>query len=163
MFEIALTALISLCCISMLWFTLKTAISPMPSSGRACRTILKASEQASEGAMIDLCSGWGGLLFALARKYPDLPVIDYELSWLPWIYSQAYRVIFRLKNVRIYRKNFLTAQATPGYSAHLLSSPQRHADAAEEALFRWASAKLHADQQHLRPARSPTRRNPPAR
>lgn len=60
--------------------------------------------------MIDLGSGWGGLLFALARKYPDRPVIGYELSWLPWIYSQAYRVIFRLKNVCIYRKDFLTAQ-----------------------------------------------------
>lgn len=110
MFEIALIALICLFSISILWYTLKTGIPPMPSSGRVCRVILEASEKAAEGPIIDLGSGWGGLLFALARKYPDRPVIGYELSWLPWIYSQAYSVIFRLKNVRIYRQNFLTTQ-----------------------------------------------------
>ena len=110
MFEIVVIAVISLCCLSILWFTLKTGISPMPSSGKACRSILKASEQASEGTIIDLGSGWGTLSFALARKYPERRVIGYELSWLPWAWSQLCKSIFRLHNLKLYRLNFLTAQ-----------------------------------------------------
>lgn len=81
----------------------------MPSSGKVCRAILKASEDAPEGSIIDLGSGWGTLLFALARKYPDRKVIGYELSWVPWIYTYVYKIIYRLHNVQIYRRNFLTA------------------------------------------------------
>jgi len=82
----------------------------MPSSGRVCRAILKASEKTDAGTIIDLGSGWGTLLFALSRKYPDRQIIGFELSWLPWIYSQAIRVIFRRRNLRIYRQNFFSAQ-----------------------------------------------------
>ncbi len=109
MFEIILIAAIGLCGLSIAWFTLKLGISPMPSSAKACRAILKASEQAGEGSIIDLGSGWGTLLFALARKYPERPVIGYELSWLPWAYSQACKTIFGLHNLNVLRQNFLTA------------------------------------------------------
>ena len=109
MLEVILIVIIVLCGLSITWFTLRTGISPMPSSTKACRTILKASEQAGRGTIIDLGSGWGTLLFALARKYPERPVIGYELSWLPWIYSQICKTIFGLHNVKTLRQNFLTA------------------------------------------------------
>jgi hypothetical protein len=109
MLGITLIVIIGLCGLSIAWFTLHTGISPMPSSTKACRAILKASEQADQGTIIDLGSGWGTLLFALARKYPERPVIGYELSWLPWAYSQACKTIFGLHNLNVLRQNFLTA------------------------------------------------------
>lgn len=109
MLEIILITIIVLCGLSIAWFTLKLGISPMPSSAKACHAILEASEQTGEGSIIDLGCGWGTLLFALARKYPERPVIGYELSWLPWAYSLVYKTIFRLHHVKIYRQSFLTA------------------------------------------------------
>lgn len=109
MIEIMLIASLCFVCLSIAWFTVKTGISPMPSSSRACATILKASEQGSEGLIIDLGSGWGTLVFALARKYPASQIIGYELSWLPWLYSQACKVMFGLHNVQLIRQDFLTA------------------------------------------------------
>jgi len=112
MLGITLIIIIGLCGLSIAWFTLHTGISPMPSSTKARRAILKASEQAGEGSIIDLGSGWGTLLFALARKYPERPVIGYELSWLPWIFSIISKTIFGLHNVKILRQSFLTADLT---------------------------------------------------
>jgi len=117
MFEIGLLAIVGLVGLSVVWFTIKVGISPMPSSAKAKRAILKASEAASEGAIIDLGSGWGGLLFALARKYPERQVIGYELSWLPWAFSHLYKIFYRLHNVTIHRQNFLAADIS---SASLL-------------------------------------------
>ncbi|ATX79089.1 Methyltransferase small domain-containing protein [Mariprofundus aestuarium] len=110
MLEIVVIAVITLCCLSILWFTLKTGISPMPSSGKVCRCILKASEQASEGTIIDLGCGWGGMAFALARKYPDRQVIGYEVSWLPWAWSKLCKSILQLQNLKLCRLNFLTTE-----------------------------------------------------
>jgi len=44
-------------------------------------------------------------------------VIGYELSWLPWLYTHLYKIVFRLHHVEIYRQNFLTADLS---SASLL-------------------------------------------
>ena len=82
----------------------------MASSAKARRAILKASKQADDGTIIDLGSGWGTLIFALARQYPQRQVIGYELSWLPWAFSRIYKTIFGLSNLSILRKNFLTAE-----------------------------------------------------
>ena len=109
MIEIGLIALIGLAGLSLVWFTLKSGISPMPSSRKARRAILKASEAAGEGSIIELGSGWGGLLFALARKYPERQVIGYELSWLPWAFSHLCKTLYRLHKVDIHRQNFLAA------------------------------------------------------
>jgi len=109
MFEIGLLTIIVLAGLSVVWFTLQLGISPMPSSAKATRAILAASEAAGEGAIIELGSGWGTLLFALARKYPHRRVIGYELSWLPWLYTHLYKSIFRLHHMEIYRQDFLAA------------------------------------------------------
>ena len=110
MLGIILLATISLFSLSILYTTLRTGISPMPSSAQVRHVILEISEQASdEGVVIDFGSGWGGLLFALARKYPERQIIGYELSWLPWIYSQICKTIFRLHNLSFYRQDFVHA------------------------------------------------------
>ena len=109
MLEAIVISVICFCMVSILWFTLKTGISPMPSSLQARLAILEASEQAGEGSIVDLGSGWGTLLFALARKYPKRQIVGYEISWLPWLYSQILKIIFRMHHVKIYRSSFLSA------------------------------------------------------
>lgn len=94
---------------SILWSTLRTGISPMPSSNLARHAMLDASAVIGEGAIIECGSGWGGLLVALARRYPDRRVIGYELSLLPWLYSAILCRLLGLTNVEIYRRDFLKA------------------------------------------------------
>ena len=109
MFKIGLIAIIGLGCLTVVWFTISIGISPMPSSAKAKRAMLQASEAADDGPIIDLGCGWGGVLFGLARKYPERQVIGYELSWLPWLYAYLYKSLCRLDNVEIHRQNFLIA------------------------------------------------------
>lgn len=109
MFEVVVVAVISFCIVSVLWFTLKTGISPMPSSLQVRLVVQKASEQANDGSIVDLGSGWGTLLFAMAKQYPDRQLIGYELSWLPWAYSRIVVAVCRMQHVKIYRSSFLDA------------------------------------------------------
>ncbi len=62
MFEVVVIGLICFCVVSILWFTLKTDISPMPSSLQARLAILSACEQVDgKRVVVDLGSGWGTL------------------------------------------------------------------------------------------------------
>ncbi|MDX8397739.1 MAG: hypothetical protein R8K49_05395 [Mariprofundaceae bacterium] len=90
----------------------------MPSSKKARKLIIQASAKAQEGIIIELGAGWGTLLFDLAKAYPNRQIIAYELSWLPWLYCFLYKKIFKFDHVKIYRKNFLTAELS---SAALLT------------------------------------------
>jgi hypothetical protein len=59
--------------------------------------------------LIDLGSGWGTLVVALACKHPHHQVIGYELSWFPWLVSIIRKYSLRLDNLTIYRKDFTKA------------------------------------------------------
>ena len=96
--------------LSIVWSTLKTGISPMMSSSKACKTMLSEIDVNKEGPLIDLGSGWGTLVIAIARKYPNKQVIGYELSWLPWLVSVILKYSLRLDNLTIYRKDFRNAE-----------------------------------------------------
>lgn len=84
----------------------------MMSSATARRAMLEALDRSSElpvsGPIIDLGSGWGTLIIAVAKKYPKQQVVGYELSWLPWIFSVFWKCILGLDNLTIYRKDFKT-------------------------------------------------------
>ena len=108
-FEVILIACILIIILSILWSTLNVGISPMPSSMRAYEAVAKFTEDTGNGPIIDLGSGWGNVVIRLAKAYPEREVIGYELSLLPWFISQLLKSILRLKNLRIYRKNFLAA------------------------------------------------------
>jgi len=99
------TFLISL---SIVWSSLRTGITPVPSNRKARQAILTASEHAPEGIIVELGSGWGTLALALAKKYPLQQVIGYELSLAPWLVSLCRQKLHRLHNLSLRRKNFLT-------------------------------------------------------
>ncbi len=102
--------------LSIVVSTLRTGISPMISSGKACRAMLAVVDDtinspvnnnpSTNGPLIDLGSGWGTLVIAVARKYPNRQVIGYELSWLPWFISIIRKYSLRLDNLTIYRQDF---------------------------------------------------------
>jgi len=96
--------------LSLVWTTLQTGISPMMSSGKACRAMLDLMEISENGPLIDLGSGWGTLVIAVARKYPNQQVIGYELSWFPWMISIIRKYSLRLDNLTLYRKDFMKTE-----------------------------------------------------
>lgn len=89
--------------ISIVVSTIHTGISPMPSSRLARDKILSLIPEGSE-PIVDLGSGWGGLLLMLSKSFPNRHIIGYECSLLPFIWS---RMVCRSTNISIYRDNFL--------------------------------------------------------
>jgi hypothetical protein len=116
-FEIALLAIVVFTLTSIVWSTLVSGISPMPSSQKARRAMLQmvsdiSREKAKEidtGPIFELGSGWGNLLMPLAKKYPQRKIIGYELSIVPWLTTLILKNFLGLSNVEVYRKNFLQA------------------------------------------------------
>ncbi len=108
--ELILLVFVLLAALSIVWSTLRTGISPMMSSDKACQAMLASIERPANGPLIDLGSGWGTLVIAVARKYPHQQVIGYELSWFPWVISIIRKYSLRLDNLTLYRKDFNNAE-----------------------------------------------------
>ncbi|TWX53417.1 methyltransferase [Colwellia hornerae] len=109
-FFLILLVIVFLIVLSIVWSTLKTGISPMMSSSKACKTMLAEIDNHEKGLLIDLGSGWGTLVIAAAQKHPNKQVIGYELSWLPWLVSKILKYSLRLDNLTLYRKDFKSAE-----------------------------------------------------
>jgi len=107
--EIILIAGILIAGISIVLTSMKTGISPSPSSGKTLRAIVAATENSGTGPIVDLGSGWGTLVIALAGKYPHRQVAGYEVSFIPWLFSSIRKSLSGLDNLTIYRKDFLNA------------------------------------------------------
>jgi hypothetical protein len=108
--ELILLVFFLLTALSIVWSTLQTGISPMMSSGKACQAMLALIDRTENGPLIDLGSGWGTLVIAVARKHPHQQVIGYELSWFPWLVSMIRKYSLRLDNLTLYRKDFINAE-----------------------------------------------------
>lgn len=107
MIEAVLLLFLLLCLISIIIYTLKIGISPMPSSQKTRIEILNQLKNSSNENIIDLGSGFGFLSIFLARKLPEKTIIAYEISFVPWLVSIVLKKIFNIKNLKIYRKNYL--------------------------------------------------------
>ena len=91
---------------SIVFYTLRTGISPMPSSRRARDSVLGLIAPESEGEILEMGSGWGTLAIPLAKRCPQATVLAYELSPLPWLYSNLLKRLYGLKNLEFHRKDF---------------------------------------------------------
>ena len=85
--------------INLVWHSVRLGMTPAPSLRKAIRAVnsLLAAHHRAAGRVIDLGSGWGTLVIALARKHPDIQFIGYEYSLLPMLWP---RIVCRLKHVR---------------------------------------------------------------
>lgn len=103
--EWAALALVVFAGASLVYFTLRTGISPVPSNGPQRDAILAALGDAPEGPIYELGAGWGTLACAIADRHPTVQVVAFELSWLPWL-------VLRLRarpNLEVRRADFLKA------------------------------------------------------
>jgi len=87
-------------------YTLKTGISPMPST-RRIRSAMADFIPPNIQMIYDLGSGWGGLVFHLAQRFPNAVVTGYELSPVPCLWSKLWARLCCLRNARFIRRNFL--------------------------------------------------------
>ena len=93
---------------SLVWFTLRTGISPMPSNRAQRDAILAAIGEAPEGPIYELGAGWGTLACAIADRHPTVHVVAFELSWLPYL-------VLKLRarpNLEVRRADFQTGAAS---------------------------------------------------
>lgn len=95
--------------LSVVIWTIRLGISPMPTSKKAKKAILQSLPHNISGKIVDLGSGWGTLIFPLARQHPNCTVIGYELSPFPYLISKIRHFFQPLPNLKIYRKEFLNA------------------------------------------------------
>ncbi|MFT5592835.1 MAG: hypothetical protein ACI8SR_001201 [Oceanicoccus sp.] len=111
-FEIVLLAITIFVLLSIVWSTVRLGISPMPSSRQARQAMLRFCEEIADetaGPIYELGSGWGNMVVALAKRYPQRTIIAYELSMLPWLVSVLWVKVLGLRNVQVRRQNFLHA------------------------------------------------------
>lgn len=84
--------------------TLVTGSSPVPTSGKVRDTIIQVLPErlpgSSGGVIYDLGSGWGGMAFALAKKYPDHQVMGLEVSPLPWCVARLHLLVHPHHNLK---------------------------------------------------------------
>ena len=95
--------------LSILWSTLKTGISPMPSSSKATHRILALARNKTPTTVYELGAGFGTLAVPLARLFPHAKVITYELSWFPWCIARLRASMAGLGNLSVRRADFLAA------------------------------------------------------
>lgn len=89
--------------------TLVTKASPLPTSRAVRETMLAMLPDFIEGPIYELGSGWGGLARALARRYPETPVLAFEVSPLPWAFARVLHAFGGPGNVTFSLGDFLKA------------------------------------------------------
>jgi hypothetical protein len=91
---------------SIIFYSLKYGISPMPSTFKAQQAILSAIPVDITGNILELGSGWGSLAFPMAKKFPACRIQAYEISPIPWMFSLFIQRLIGYKNLVIKRENF---------------------------------------------------------
>jgi hypothetical protein len=91
---------------SLLFFTLKLGISPMPTSAKVRAAMLSLLPTNTRGVVHELGAGWGGLALALARHCPDAHVVAWEVSWVPFAVAAIRARLARLPNLEVRRADF---------------------------------------------------------
>ena len=89
--------------------TLVTKASPLPTSRAVRETMLAMLPNAINGPIYELGSCWGGLARALARRYPETPVLAFEVSPLPWAFARVLHAFGGPGNVTFSLGDFLKA------------------------------------------------------
>ena len=97
--------------LATLVYTLITGISPVPSSPRATRALLALAEAGLPAAredllIVDLGAGFGTLMAAFAKRFPEARVLGIELSPLPWLVCRLRLLLRPRPKVTLRRGDF---------------------------------------------------------
>jgi trans-aconitate methyltransferase len=90
---------------SLVFWTVKNGISPMPTAPRAKHAIISVLP-AVNGSVYELGSGWGTLVFPLADHYPNCQVTGIESSPIPYWVSRLQQLFYSYPNLAIERADF---------------------------------------------------------
>ncbi|MCB1111952.1 MAG: methyltransferase domain-containing protein [Chlamydiales bacterium] len=91
--------------LSVVWWTFKNGISPMPTSQAVKRKIFASIPMSTQGTIYDLGSGWGTLAVPIARAMPHCQVIGYENSPIPYLFSKLLAGWNAVTNVKFLRRD----------------------------------------------------------
>lgn len=114
--------------LSILYYTVRTGVPPMPSHPSARRAAFRLIPDCfSPAAIYELGCGWGGIAFALAARYPQARVVAIELSPLPWLVCHIRRLFQRRPNLEIRRADFLKSDLSGAdlVFCYLMVAPMR--------------------------------------
>jgi len=118
--------------LSLLLWTAFTGVPPQSSSkseADAVIALLKQAKLPDHAVIIDLGSGWGSLVIALARAFPQASVQGVEMSPFPYLISR-----FRtrtLSNVSLKRGNFFHSNLKNANAITCYLMPARMAQVSE--------------------------------
>jgi hypothetical protein len=90
---------------SVILWSMKNGISPMPSSDKAKKKVLSAIPRETQGVVVDLGSGWGNMVAQFAKLLPHCQVIGYETSPIPFFLSKCWKRAEGLTNLKLIRKD----------------------------------------------------------
>lgn len=94
--------------ISIVFWTIRNGISPMPTSAKVKRCLLENLPEIKNGNIYELGSAWGTLAFPIAKKFPDGLIRGYETSPIPYFFSRLTLWLFPLPNLRFERRDFFS-------------------------------------------------------
>ena len=101
--------------LSIIFYTIKLGIGPVPTA-RTVRhgvaDLLNSSPDLNQRpeTVLELGSGWGGMLLWLACRYPQACIVGYERSLIPWLVTLLRIRCCRLSHrVRVERQDFMRA------------------------------------------------------
>lgn len=106
-FEILLLALVLAALFISFVYCAITGISPVSSTGKSRRAIIKAIPADITGTVYELGAGWGALAFPLARRFRRARVIAIELSPVPYLFMRLFKLVTGPANLEIRRCNFM--------------------------------------------------------
>jgi trans-aconitate methyltransferase len=95
-----------LCMLSIVYYTWRLGISPMPSTRLAQNEMFKMIPELKPGQIVELGSGWGSLLLPIAKKYPDRQIVAYEKSFIPYWISRLRILCSSSSNIEVYKSDF---------------------------------------------------------
>lgn len=94
--------------VSLVVWSLKNGISPMPTTPKVKSALFTLLPTDLKGTIYELGSGWGTLVFPLAKKFPSCQVVGLETSPVPFIISYLFLKILSISNAKLFRRDFFT-------------------------------------------------------
>jgi len=92
--------------LSIVLWTLRNGISPMPTSEKVKHKVLSLITPETQGTIVDLGSGWGNMAMHIAKLFPHCHVVGYETSMIPYYFSRLWAFFDRTPNLKFVRRNF---------------------------------------------------------
>jgi Methyltransferase small domain len=94
--------------ISLVVWSIKNGISPMPTSPKVKAGMFSLLPADFRGKIYELGSGWGTLAIPLAKKFPLCQIVGFETSPIPFWVSKLWVKAVGFSNVTLQRRDFFS-------------------------------------------------------